>query len=182
MRGEIAEARRQGRSSWRPSRACSRDVVEEQVCYVNAPLLAAERGVEVALVDERESPDHRNLVTVRGGLAGARSVSRQSARSSGPAGWRAGGGRRLRHRPGADRPHGVLSRYDDRPGVVGDVGRILGDEGVNIAGMQVSRDEQGGHALIAMTVDSPSRPRPSPRSSPLAGARDGARTRPRGLG
>jgi D-3-phosphoglycerate dehydrogenase len=38
---------------------------------------------------------------------------------------------------------------------VGELGRILGEHGVNIAGMQVSRDQQGGHALIAMTVDSP---------------------------
>ncbi|MDQ3273580.1 MAG: hypothetical protein M3Q39_00755, partial [Actinomycetota bacterium] len=34
------------------------------------------------------------------------------------------------------------------------VGGILGAAGVNIAGMQVSRDRKGGHALVAMTVDS----------------------------
>jgi D-3-phosphoglycerate dehydrogenase len=37
--------------------------------------------------------------------------------------------------------------------VVGTVGRLLGEAGVNIAGMQVSRDVKGGHALVAMTVD-----------------------------
>ena len=31
---------------------------------------------------------------------------------------------------------------------------MLGEAGVNIAGMQVSRDRKGGHALVAMTVDS----------------------------
>jgi D-3-phosphoglycerate dehydrogenase len=41
-------------------------VVEDQVSYVNAPLLAAERGVAVRLVTEPESPDHRNLITLRG--------------------------------------------------------------------------------------------------------------------
>jgi len=45
-------------------------------------------------------------------------------------------------------------RYADRPGVVGTVGNILGTAGVNIAGMQVSRHEQGGDALVALTVDS----------------------------
>ena len=35
-------------------------------------------------------------------------------------------------------------RYADRPGVVGAVGRMLGDAGVNIAGMQVGRDAKGG--------------------------------------
>ena len=45
-------------------------------------------------------------------------------------------------------------RYHDRPGVVGAVGQLLGDAGINIGGMQVSRDERGGHALMALTVDS----------------------------
>jgi D-3-phosphoglycerate dehydrogenase / 2-oxoglutarate reductase len=45
-------------------------------------------------------------------------------------------------------------RYEDRPGVVGIVGRLLGDAAINIAGMQVSRDTKGGHALVALTVDS----------------------------
>ena len=44
------------------------DVVEEQVTYVNAPLLAEERGVEVGAGHDAESPDYRNLVTVRGVL------------------------------------------------------------------------------------------------------------------
>ena len=36
--------------------------------------------------------------------------------------------------------HLAFFRYHDRPGVVGELGRILGEHGVNIAGMQVSRD------------------------------------------
>ena len=44
-------------------------------------------------------------------------------------------------------------RYVDRPGVVGTVGRILGEAAVNIAGMQVSRNTKGGEALVAMTID-----------------------------
>jgi D-3-phosphoglycerate dehydrogenase / 2-oxoglutarate reductase len=38
--------------------------------------------------------------------------------------------------------------------MVGTVGRLLGDASVNIAGMQVSRDRQGGRALVVMAVDS----------------------------
>ena len=51
------------------------DVVEDPVSYVNAPLLAAERGVAVRLVTDPESPDHRNLVTLRGTLADGSQVS-----------------------------------------------------------------------------------------------------------
>jgi len=50
--------------------------------------------------------------------------------------------------------HMVFLRYEDRPGVVGTIGQVLGAAGVNIAGMQVSRHEQGGDALVALTVDS----------------------------
>jgi D-3-phosphoglycerate dehydrogenase / 2-oxoglutarate reductase len=53
-------------------------------------------------------------------------------------------------------PEGVLLffRYLDRPGVVGAIGTILGENGVNIAAMQVARREAGGEALMALTVDS----------------------------
>ena len=58
------------------------DVIEDSVSYVNAPLLAAERGIDVRLVTEAESPDHRNLITIRGTLASGsrcRSAARWSA-------------------------------------------------------------------------------------------------------
>ena len=50
--------------------------------------------------------------------------------------------------------HLAFFTYEDRPGMVGTVGKILGDAEVNIAGMQVSRDAKGGQALVALSVDS----------------------------
>jgi D-3-phosphoglycerate dehydrogenase / 2-oxoglutarate reductase len=129
------------------------DVVEENVSYVNAPLLAAERGLEVRLVTDHESPEYRNLITLRGTLAGGEQVSvsgtlvgvRQS--------------QRLVEVDGFDlevelTEHLAFFSYVDRPGIVGQVGRILGEADVNIAGMQVSRDRKGGKALVALSVDS----------------------------
>lgn len=49
--------------------------------------------------------------------------------------------------------HMVVLRYEDRPGVVGTVGRVLGEAGINIAGMQVARAGLGGEALAVLTVD-----------------------------
>jgi D-3-phosphoglycerate dehydrogenase len=49
--------------------------------------------------------------------------------------------------------HMAFFTYVDRPGVIGTVGRLLGDAQVNIAGMQVARKEQGGQALVTLTVD-----------------------------
>jgi D-3-phosphoglycerate dehydrogenase len=130
------------------------DVVESAtVSYVNAPLLAAERGVEVRLTTSSESPDWRNLVTVRGTLASGQTVS-VSGTLSGP--------RHIEKLVALDgfdielepTDHMMFLKYEDRPGVVGIVGRHLGDAGVNIAGMQVSRVTRGGLALLGMTVDS----------------------------
>jgi D-3-phosphoglycerate dehydrogenase len=48
--------------------------------------------------------------------------------------------------------------YDDRPGVIGRVGTTFGDAGVNIANMAVSRTNQGGKALMALSIDTPAPP------------------------
>ena len=121
--------------------------------YVNAPLLAAERGVAVRLVTDPESPDHRNLITLRGTLADGSQVS--------VSGTLIGISQRERlvEVDGYEvdiepTDHLAFVRYSDRPGMVGTVGRILGDAQVNIAGMQVSRDTKGGSALVALSVDS----------------------------
>ncbi len=50
--------------------------------------------------------------------------------------------------------HMAFFRYADRPGVIGVLGRLLGQAGVNIAGMQVGRDHEGGAAVVVLTLDS----------------------------
>ena len=49
----------------------------------------------------------------------------------------------------------VFVRYDDRPGVIGRVGSMFGDAGVNIANMAVSRTKEGGQALMVFSIDTP---------------------------
>lgn len=129
------------------------DVVEDSVTFVNAPLIAADRGVEVRLVTSDESPDFRNLVTLRGVLPDGRAISvsgtlmgrKQIGKVVEVLGYD------LEVQPSE---HMAFFMYADKPGAVGAVGRILGDASVNIAGMQVSRDAKGGKALVAMTIDS----------------------------
>ncbi|MFY9330642.1 MAG: phosphoglycerate dehydrogenase [Candidatus Nanopelagicales bacterium] len=127
-------------------------LVHDPVSFVNAPVLAAQRGVEVALVTDSESPDHRNLVRVRltqtdgsivsvaGTVTGARHVEKLVEVDAFDVDV-----------PISD--HMVFFRYHDRPGMVGTVGQVLGEAGINIGGMQVSRDDAGGHALIVLTID-----------------------------
>jgi D-3-phosphoglycerate dehydrogenase len=129
------------------------DIVEDPVSYVNAPLLAAERGLAVRLVTDSESPDHRNLITLRGTLADGAQIS--------VSGTLVGivqrerlvevNGYLIDVEP---TNHLAFFKYVDRPGIVGVLGQILGSAAVNIAGMQVSRDQKGGQALVALSVDS----------------------------
>ncbi|MFG3253444.1 phosphoglycerate dehydrogenase [Streptomyces sp. NPDC048172] len=128
------------------------DVVEDTVSYVNAPLFAQERGVEVRLTTSSESPEHRNVVTVRGTLANGEEVS-ASGTLAGPKNQQKIVAINDHDVDLALADHMAFLSYSDRPGVVGTVGRVLGETGINIAGMQVSRAEEGGEALVALTVD-----------------------------
>jgi len=131
-------------------------VVEEQVTYVNAPMLAADRGVEIELVSQPEIEDQKNLVTVRGALPDGRTVNVSGSLVVHGIHEQL----KLTELDGFDLEldaDGILLffRYSDRPGVVGTIGTILGETGVNIAAMQVARREAGGEALMTLTVDSP---------------------------
>jgi len=131
-------------------------VVEERVTYVNAPKLAQDRGVEVELIVHDHDADAQTQVAVRGALPDGRRVSVAGTVTTNGS---RGEIRRLTEVDGFDlelNAEGVLLffRYVDRPGVVGAIGSILGQEGVNIAAMQVARREAGGEALMALTVDS----------------------------
>ncbi|MGE5291943.1 MAG: phosphoglycerate dehydrogenase [Micromonosporaceae bacterium] len=129
------------------------DIVEDQVTYVNAPLLASERGVDVTLRTDAESPDWRNVVTLRGTMPDGQVVS-VSGTLSGPRHLEKlveVNGFEMEIAPAA---HMAFFTYVDRPGIVGIVGQILGGRGINIAAMQVCPDEEDGNALIVLTVDS----------------------------
>jgi D-3-phosphoglycerate dehydrogenase len=126
--------------------------VEQSVNYVNAPLIAAERGVSVREEHQRAARDFTNLlrVEVRGGWE----TSTVEGTTIG-----------TEHRERLVRALGfeiemelapllVFFRYDDVPGVIGRVGTLFGDAGVNIANMAVSRTRRGGKALMALSIDS----------------------------
>jgi D-3-phosphoglycerate dehydrogenase len=123
------------------------------VNYVNAPLIAAERGIEVLEERRRASRDFTNLVRV-----GVRSNGEELR----VAGTTIGNEHRhwLVSALGFElemelAPLLVFLRYDDVPGVIGRVGSLFGEAGVNIANMTVSRTRRGGKALMALTLDSP---------------------------
>jgi len=152
VRGEITEF---DVSIWKLSalKGLFTDITDEPVTYVNAPLMAAERGCEARLITNPTAEDFRNVTTLRGTLADGTIVS-ISGTLTGP--------KMVQKIIGVNgfdlevplSQHMAFLSYVDRPGVIGAFGRLLGDAGVNIAGMQVSRNEQGGSALVVLTLDS----------------------------
>ncbi|MHB1234978.1 MAG: phosphoglycerate dehydrogenase [Microbacteriaceae bacterium] len=129
------------------------DIVSESVSYVNAPLLAEQRGIPVRLITDPVSDEYRNLLTIRGGLADGSEISvsgtltgtKQIEKIVGVNGYDV-------EVPIAE--HLIVMVYTDRPGIVAVFGKEFGDAGINIAGMQISRHEAGGQALSVLTVDS----------------------------
>lgn len=129
------------------------DVVSEQVSYVNAPVLAEQRGVTTRLVTTSESPEYRNLLTIKGATANGEQLS-VSGTLTGP--------KQIEKLVGINgyeleiplTDHSLVLRYADRPGVIGTLGNVLGEQGVNIAGMQVARKEDRSEALAVLSIDS----------------------------
>ncbi len=129
------------------------DVTEDPVTYVNAPLLAKERGCESRLVTDevlRGLPQRHHAARHPRPTAPR---CRSSGTLTGPKMVQ-----KLIGINGYDleipiSTHMAFFAYEDRPGVIGAVGKLLGEADVNIAGMQVSRDDDAAKALIALTVD-----------------------------
>lgn len=128
-------------------------LVDDPVSYVNAPLMAKSRGVEVHMDTTADTADHRSVVIVTTTQVDGAQV-RVAGTVVGPKAEA-----RLVQIDEFDvevaiTDHMAFLGYVDRPGVVGKLGRILGDAGINIAGMQVGRTDAGGRALTVLTVDS----------------------------
>jgi len=129
-------------------------IVSENVSYVNAPLLAEQRGIETSLTTGAESKDYRNTTTLTGVLADGRTVRVAGTLS---------GTKMVEKIIGIDgyeievpiKRHHILMDYLDRPGVIGVYGRELGAIGINIDAMQVAVDESTGRALSILTVSDP---------------------------
>jgi len=127
-------------------------VIEDQVTFVNAPAIAEERGVAADLSTATESPNHRSVVDVRA-VAFDGSVVNVAGTLSGP--QQVEKIVQINGRNFDLRAQGtnVVIHYVDRPGVLGKIGTLLGDAGVNIHAAQLSEDAEGPGATIVLRVD-----------------------------
>ncbi len=121
----------------------------EPVSYVNAPSVAEEQGIEVRPTSTTTARDYVNLVSIRGGghsiagtlvgLASKASIVMIDDHDIDV--------------PPADNL--VIVRNEDRPGMIGTVGAVLGSAGVNIDDMAVGSSPEGEKALMVMATDRP---------------------------
>lgn len=128
-------------------------VVHEPVSFVNAPIIAQERGIGTSEMRSTVSSDYVNLISVRaetdegevsvaGTLLGKRNAERVVSVNDYDIEM-------------APARYMLFVTYDDRPGIIGKVGTILGEHDINIATMDVGRPTRGGTALMGLTLDSP---------------------------
>jgi D-3-phosphoglycerate dehydrogenase len=128
---------------------------EEPVTLVNAPQMAEERGIELAETNDSVAGDFTELVTVR--LGSGDSEVEVSGTGVGPRNepylvsvW----GESF-YLPFAE--HLAVFRYADQPGMIGRVGTMFGEEGVNIISAAVGAEPDGDTAVMALTTDAPVR-------------------------
>ncbi|AGB40054.1 D-3-phosphoglycerate dehydrogenase [Halobacteroides halobius DSM 5150] len=124
-------------------------ILDEEVNSVNAEMVAEERGIKVSQTTSNTSDDYSSLITLK-----VKSESQKKELS----------GTIFHDTPrivainGYDVdivPQGTMlvTDHQDQPGIVGQVGTILGENEVNIASMQVGRDNAGGKAIMILNID-----------------------------
>jgi len=126
-----------------------RHIIGEEVNWVNAMHLAKNRGIEVRETSTTEGKNYSNLITMT-----ARSGSEEHHIS----GTLLNGDMRLVRIDDyrievIPANYMLVTTHSDQPGVVGKIGTLLGDENVNIASMQLGRQEAGGEAMMVLQVD-----------------------------
>ena len=127
-------------------------VLNENVNYVNAPLIAKDRGIEIKVSKTSGGTEYTSLITIRI-KADGRDLSVSGTLNS-----------RKEPRivqvdnfPMEAVPEGdmLVLMNNDKPGVIGGIGMLMGQNGINIARMQFGREMQGGRAMSVVSIDSP---------------------------
>jgi D-3-phosphoglycerate dehydrogenase len=125
----------------------------EAVNYINAPVLAAERGIQVTQAKGLRSGEYATAVSVHATLEDGEPISMTGTLL----------GRREAHIVQINdyrmnfiaEGHLLLMGSFDKPGVIGHVGTLLAENGINIASWHTGRTTPGGHTLTVLTLDEP---------------------------
>lgn len=124
---------------------------EQDINMVNARMAARERGIAVEEIRTTETDLFSNLVTIT---------------LESPQGVRTISGTMFEGRPRivqmrdfttdfSPEPHMLVMHYEDRPGLIGKMGTILGEANINIGNMNLGRQEKAGEAMVVLSIDTP---------------------------
>ena len=125
-------------------------VMESGVNYVNAPLVARERGIKVVESKSSQAGDFASSIFVKimtdtlereveGAIFGSRNPKIVKVNGF--------------YLEAVPEGYILILHNRDVPGVVGAIGTLLGHKGINIAGMELGRREKGGDAISFIHVD-----------------------------
>jgi len=125
-------------------------VVAEPVSFVNAPQIAEQRGIAVRETKSSDARDYVNLIVVRGDQ-GTHVAATLFGKNQAPR-IVAIDGHQVDLPPAR---HMLVVHNDDSPGMIGRVGTVLGDAGVNISNMDVGQSPSGAAALMVIATETP---------------------------
>ena len=124
--------------------------LEEEVNIINAPFLAEERGIRVTESTATHSQDFATLVSVASTVDGEEHEAAGTLVGRGEPRIVLVDGYRVEAVP---RGTLLVLFADDKPGLIGSVGTLLGEKGINIAGMTFGRKSAGGDAITVLNLD-----------------------------
>jgi D-3-phosphoglycerate dehydrogenase len=130
-------------------------MLEETVNFVNAPVIAKERGIEVKEIKTSDEGDYQSMVALRVKAKDKQSYfagtlfSKKDPRIVNIDNFKV-----------EIMPEGeLLFMYNnDKPGVIGNIGTLLGKNKINIARMHFGRETQGGKAISVVSIDTHASP------------------------
>lgn len=117
---------------------------------MNAGVIAKERGISYSEIHSSDAHGYANIVEANiSGTAGEFLVRGTHVDAYGPRIVRINEFNVDLFPSG----HLLYIRHNDQPGVIGEMGQLIGEHGLNIATMQVGRKEEGGDAIMMLSVD-----------------------------
>jgi D-3-phosphoglycerate dehydrogenase len=127
-------------------------ILEETVNFINAPLIAKERGINVKEITTEDAGDYHSMLVVR-----LKTGKKEYSVSGVLHGKKYPRIIMINEFPVEVVPEGemLVILNNDKPGVIGNVGTLLGKNNINIARMHFGRAEPGGRAISVVSIDTP---------------------------
>jgi len=127
-------------------------ILEETVNFINAPLIAKERGITVKEITTGEAGDYHNMIIIK-----IKAGSKESMAAGVLYGKKEPRIIMIDNFPVEVVPEGemLMLSNNDKPGVIGGIGTALARHDINIARMQFGREKRGGMSISVVSVDTP---------------------------